>query len=368
MKILSFEQSKQTEETKQHFINLFIKATEQLRLQSSPLNPPSIPIEQISFIFNLGQNLFPIDSLNAWIAFEDPTPSSLLVNESFDTLKPVATLFSNLRISDPKTAYFSLIEGDKPEALTKIIQTAETWMTEKGAKESIGPLCLNTFLPYRFRKNVSPETSFFRWEPSFFDTHCQHFIQSGYQSHMTYHSTGMTDIEEMIQVCEKSYLNSLQKGYSYEFPEQLKEEDLKDLFQITMESFKDNDYFDPISYPLFQKIYSTPALSTRLEYFSWVKNKDQKRVGYLLAFKDRALNKEDKNEYIVWKSLVVHPSERGEGLSHALLYVGSKKAKLNGLKNQIGALIRSGNKSESSVKKQSNLWKNEYQLLRKELL
>lgn len=214
-----------------------------------------------------------------------------------------------------------------------------------GCTFAIGPMDGNTWRSYRLVTRTSGKPAFFLEPDSPLDW-AGHFRVSGFQSLARYFSamTGRLDTPALPALDQTEGMQC--RGILLR-PLELErfEEEVRRIYSLCLESFKDNLLFTPIPEEEFAWMYR-PLRPYLLPGLSWVAELGQAAVGFLFAFPDiLQARRAEKIDRVILKTLAVAPEFRGIGLGHTLVTACHSAAAGLGFHHVIHALIREGNPS-----------------------
>jgi len=324
------------------FSDLFSKAPEAFRKDPYRVSLPPAPL------------------WNTFLDFPFPKPIEFWVATIEG--RTVGRIGANISEGYPEKGYVGFFEADTThpsfsEISKRLLNTACNWLKSQEAKEIYGPICLNTWFPYRFRTNDDGVRRFL-WEPVNPPEYVQAFKDHRFKECETYVSSGFDDLESYLEGTRAGYDAALSKNYSFRVFDQarLLDRELPILYEISMKSFSKAFLFEPIPFDAFKLLY-VPFLSrfnASLSYF--LLNPDGKEVGYFFCYEDQG--------FAVMKSIAILDEARGGGLSNGLVHMSSLAAKNQGITKFITALVRSDAQSQSFNKKCQLRWTHEYSLYR----
>jgi len=251
----------------------------------------------------------------------------------------------------------------------KLLETACGWLKARGASVAHGPMNYNTWFPYRFRleslencEHEDPSSGLqFAWEPVNPPRYVEIFLKSGFSHLEDYHSQGHAGLDAFAAATRPAYERALTKGYSFRpfDASRAMDVDVPALYEISMAGFKDNFLFEPIPFEAFRGLYVPIVTKMDLSLSHMALDERGKAVAFFFCFEDQG--------YVVYKSVAVAPSARGQGLSNAVAYLAAEAGLKRGLTKMITALVKIGAQSESYAKKVRLLWEHRYVLLTKAL-
>ncbi|WP_295899499.1 hypothetical protein [uncultured Bdellovibrio sp.] len=256
--------------------------------------------------------------------------------------------------------YLGFFEAKDKSTAHSLLEKASSWLRAKGVKAAVGPVNLNTWLPYRFRTDWK-DPQVFSWEPNHPRSYSEYFESFGFQNHASYHTNGYTGLKDLFESTKADYEKALQKGFSFRplIAEQMLQKDIPSLHRITMAAFQKNFLFEPVPLDYFKEFYVPLAKKENLEHAVFAVSPSGEDVGYFFNIIEK--------DYFVLKTVGIDPVARGNGLSNAMLHHCLITAVPKGLEKTISALVKAGNQSESYGKKQKHLWTHEYTLYKKDL-
>jgi GNAT superfamily N-acetyltransferase len=218
-------------------------------------------------------------------------------------------------------------------------------LAARGCTLALGPMDGSTWRSYRLVTGTSPRPAFFL-EPASPPDWAGHFEVSGFTPLAGYFSalTGRLDAsalpapEHSTHVARRGIrLRPLEPG---NFAGEVRR-----LFPLSLESFKDNLLFSPITEEEFVSIYH-PLRPYLVPGLSWVAEHRQTAIGFVFAFPDiLQAQRGEPMDTVILKTLAVAPDFRGIGLGHALVAACHSAAAGLGYPRVIHALIRAGNRS-----------------------
>ncbi len=289
-----------------------------------------------------------------------PPSASACFFVALENNEPVGRMSAGLMRDYPDTGTFGLFEASSAEVAQSLIDSASVWMKARGAKTVYGPMAFNTWFPYRFREDSDPLQ--FSWEPKNPVIYNQYFLEAGFVAAEHYHSPGSEGLKEYAQKIKPTWEKLVQEGYQFRpfDSENFMEKEVEKLYSLSIEGFKNNKLYEPISLPLFKQLYSALAAKQDYSYSYFAVSPEGKEIGFFFIFVEK--------EYLVLKTIVVDEVYRGKGISTALSYLPALKASENGIDKFTTALIHRGNHSASYNKKSRDLWDHRYVLYRKDFL
>ncbi len=274
--------------------------------------------------------------------------------------KTIGRIGANKSAVYPGYGYIGFFQAQDQKASSLLIEEALKWLKTKNVQEVFGPVCFNTWFPYRF-KLPSEDKLQFMWEPANPPEYPGYFLKTGFEICEEYHTDGHDGLEGIVSGTAHSLKKATDRGFTFRYFDEpsLLDKEVPILHRLSMEGFKDNFLFEPIPLELFRQLYVPLAKKADLSYAVFAMNENKKEVGFFFNFID--------SEYFVLKTATVSPECRGKGVSNAMLHLAAKKALDKGINKSISALVRSGLQSESYGRKQNQLWKHNYVLYRRKI-
>jgi GNAT superfamily N-acetyltransferase len=219
-------------------------------------------------------------------------------------------------------------------------------LTAQGCTLALGPMDGNTWRSYRLVTRSSLRPAFFL-EPDSPQEWADHFEISGFQTLASYFSAQTGCLGDPAPSAPDFSSRLIRRGIRLR-PLELGNftGEVRRIFPLCLESFKDNLLFSPITEEEFVTMYR-PLRPYLVAGLSWVAEHRKACIGFVFAFPDiLQAQKGGEVDTVVLKTLAVAPNFRGIGLGHALLAACQKSAHGLGYRHVIHALIREGNISE----------------------
>jgi GNAT superfamily N-acetyltransferase len=218
-------------------------------------------------------------------------------------------------------------------------------LTGRGCTLAVGPMDGSTWRSHRLITCSSPRPAFFL-EPDLPQHWAGHFEISGFQPLASYFSALSGCLGDLSPSTPEHSSRLTRHGIRLR-PLELENFDgeVRRIFPLSLESFKDNLLFSPITEEEFLSIYR-PLRPFFVPGLCWVAEHRQTSIGFVFAIPDilQAQRGEDIDTVVV-KTVAVAPDFRGIGLGHALVAACQQSAHGLGYRHVIHALIRAGNVS-----------------------
>ncbi|NCY26692.1 MAG: hypothetical protein EBX37_18245 [Alphaproteobacteria bacterium] len=230
---------------------------------------------------------------------------------------------ASLSLHHPGTGYlgfYSLRNPSDEKVSGLLIEEACRFLEQAGATRAIGPMHLNTWLPYRFALPMSEPGSFI-WEPKNPPEDPVLWKKNGFTREMLYASQGHDGLAHFVAAMKPSWEKVKKIGFSFRSvsAERLLEEELPILHRLSMSGFADNHLFEPLPEKLFRELYVPLAgknARQNLALAAFVLSPEGREVGFSFSFIDPSHGK----PRVVLKTATILPEFRGKGLSNALFY------------------------------------------------
>ena len=276
---------------------------------------------------------------------------------AYQNNKPIARIGANVSAYYKDTGFIGFFECDanyQQEGID-LLKSAIDYLKQYGCNKILGPINFNTWFSYRLaEKHV--DSTLYPFEPINPPFYLDLFAKAGLKKHQAYTTRGIDSINYKSEKFNKDFERATSLGY------QFKALDLKnniigqveEIYKISMEGFKDNYLFEPISKELFMKLY-VPIMSIfNFEYSSIAYNDQGSPIAFFFAF--------EYGNYLVLKSIAVVPEHRGKGVSNAMMSLAFAKALKNNLSKTITALVKDEALSESYSSGGNFEWTHKYWL------
>lgn len=261
--------------------------------------------------------------------------------------------------------FFSLKDANDDATAATLLNEACRFLQASGATKAVGPMQLNTWLPYRFALPTDPDSpGAFIWEPSNPPEYPEIWKKNGFVREMLYASQGHDGLAHLVKAMQPAWQKAKASGFSFRplVPDRLLERELPILHRLSMTGFSDNHLFEPLPESIFRELYVPLAgknARQSLALAAFVLSPEQKEVGFSFSFVDPSHQK----PRVVLKTATILPEFRGKGLSNALFFETLGKLDLKTHTEFVAALVKQGAQSESYGKHCPILWRHEYELL-----
>ncbi len=276
----------------------------------------------------------------------------------------VGRVGATLTRAEPGAGYIGFFElglgADVPASAKMLLGAAEDWLAERGVKQAIGPMVVNTWFPYRYR--VGAVERRYAWEPVHPATYPELWRACGYSEYEAYRSDATRDLAAMRDRLAPSLRAVEAEGFTLRdfSADRLEDRDLPALYRLSMEVFKSAHLFEPLPYEVFRELYVPLVTKIDLSLSHFLVAPDGTEAGFLFSFLDRDPISDEIA--LVMKSIALADRFRGGGRSNALVCGAMQKALARGATLSISALIRVGNHSAAYTRETRFAFSHEYML------
>ena len=258
----------------------------------------------------------------------------LLENE-----KPITrvALYDNPHLSyeDKKTALLGYYEClGEAEVAQIFLEEVLKKIKQLSYECVIGPMNGSTWNDYRF---VSNEGESFFLEPQNPLSYPQHFEQIGFRSIAQYYSSkGKTFAVKELQIIEGENKFQEQGVRFRSLNLEDYEQELKKIHEFSLDSFKQNFLFSPISWKTFRDKYLPLKNMVNPEFVLFAEDKNKKLVGLVFAIQDIFCQTEKR---IIAKTIARNPAPKYQGLGELMVLRFVERTNKAGFASIIHALI-----------------------------
>ncbi len=256
------------------------------------------------------------------------------------------------------------------DAMGDLFKHVDLWSIANGVSQIFGPMIYNTWFPYRARiydldKFQSNDGAMdYSWEPHQPRGDEKVWQEHGFEPVETYATRALNGLSEFANRQDAALEQVIAKGFTtHSFANLMREprdrlQLLNDLFDLTMESFREAYLFLPITREQFHQLYVAGLSEIKdLSMSFLIRAPDGRPAAFSFAFPE--------SDYLVVKTLAVGEGFRGQRLSNAAMALSCNEALSQGLDKMIHALMRKGNLSEHFGGKSEVLWEHQYALFAK---
>jgi hypothetical protein len=207
----------------------------------------------------------------------------------------------------------SFVAADDPEAVARMLHDAARWLREQGAKQVIGPMDGDTWHHYRVNAGPFDEPPFLLepTNPPYYDALWR---AAGFEVIEHYTSKRIGHVGFLAEMIGPFYERAIKRGYRFRSIDLWRlDEELELVWRLSMDIFRDNPWFSPISLEEFLKLYAgiEQILVRQLVLFAEYGGQE---VGFLFAYPDEAAFT------VNYKTVGVVPAHRNGYVAWAMLY------------------------------------------------
>lgn len=237
-------------------------------------------------------------------------------SEAFFFEDPTGEFFGRILLQgsvlDPELGHWGLFclsnQPKHQEMFVKLWPEIEKWFHDYGIKKIVGPYLYTTFFPYRVRTDDLPER--YGWEPNQPRVDVDVLLKLGFDVHQSYFTNFIDGYGSFATKGTREYEEATKLGFKMrEMSKETIEEDVKIIYDLSMQGFTDNYLFAPIPFELFKSIYVPSFQSVDLRLSCIQEDPQGKPIGFNFTF--------IMDDQIVIKSVCVIPEYRGKGLLNA---------------------------------------------------
>lgn len=290
-------------------------------------------------------------------------------SEAFFFEDPTGEFFGRILLQgsvlDPELGHWGLfcLSGQEKhqQMLIQLWPQIEKWFQDYGIKKIVGPYLYTTFFPYRVRTDDLPQR--YAWEPNQPKRDVDILLKLGFEVHQTYFTNFIDGYGIFETKGTKEYEEAVKQGFKFrQMTKETIEQDVRIIYDLSMQGFTDNYLFAPIPFELFKSIYVPSFQSVDLSTSCIQEDSNGKPIGFNFTFV--------LDDQIVIKSVCVLPEYRGKGLLNAgIRYTMLKAMSLYPqVKKVATALIHEDNGPSRHVANQTQDKKrHEYVLMSKDI-
>ena len=232
----------------------------------------------------------------------------------------------------------------------------------------IGPIDNNTWNRYRFvKKNVIESIKPFFLEIENDLKIVDEFIKLGYKEYSRYYSSIVDIKSKILEIKENLNTELIEGKYKFVLGSELEFDKLiKEIYEITVKSFKNNTLYEEVTYDEFVKTYYKIKDFIKLEYiYILYDEKTDNAISFLFAIPDyNDIINNGSTDTIIAKTLSVIPKYQGLGLGRYLIDKLTLDVYEKGFSRIIHAFMEENNVSKKISDKNANVIR-EYTLLYK---
>lgn len=292
----------------------------------------------------------------------------ILLEQGIEIAKATCYIKNTPQVNGKAIATIGDFETNSEENGIKILQKCEEILRKEGIDFIVGPMNGNTWRKYRTVKfsNGEPE---FLLENVNSNEYNKIFIESGFEEIYTYTST-----KGLIKdAYESEILDILESKITEEnitirkFDKNNYLEDLRKIYNISIQSFSNNPLYTPIEEKDFIQQYE-PYINMVDEELILIAEKEGKEIGFVFCIPDfNGLKIEGKLNTLILKTIAVLPEYEELAIGNIMLKRIAKIAQAKQFEKWIFAFMYSNNTSQKMAKRNKTEIIREYALYGKEL-
>lgn len=292
----------------------------------------------------------------------------ILLEQGIEIAKATCYMKNTPQVNGKAIATIGEFETSNEENGIKILQKCEEILRKKRVDFIVGPMNGNTWRKYRTVKfsNGEPE---FLLENVNSNEYNKIFIESGFEEIYTYTST-----KGLIKdAYESEILDILESKITEEnitirkFDKNNYLEDLRKIYNISIQSFNNNPLYTPIEEKDFIQQYEA-YINMVDEELILIAEKEEKEIGFVFCIPDfNGLKIEGKLNTLILKTIAVLPEYEELAIGNIMLKRIAKIAQAKRFEKWIFAFMYSNNTSQKMAKRNKTEIIREYALYGKEL-
>ncbi|BBM35129.1 GNAT family N-acetyltransferase [Pseudoleptotrichia goodfellowii] len=287
------------------------------------------------------------------IKIERPSEITVFYSESGETEGNLYLWHNRPDYNGKKTSYIGNVTVNEAfrEKGSEILEEIFKQLKNEKVQVIIGPLNGTTWNTYRYvtEKGERPK---FLMEPWNEDYYPDLFEKTGFVSLAGYISSISENMKKSENIKRK-----MEKIKKFDFYNDIKVESienkdlnevLNDVYDLTIEAFKNNFLYTELDREIFLKMYMSYKDKLVKQFFKLVYLKEE-LVGYVFGIPDYAeLYYKKKVDTVILKTIAVAPKYNGKGIGYILIDEFIKEVQNNGYSNIIYALMHESNVSKNT--------------------
>lgn len=254
------------------------------------------------------------------------------------------------------------------EAGTKLLEECERILKEKGVKQIVAPMNGNTWKQYRSLKWSNGDAPFVMEKVSPVEYN-EVFEKAGFKEIDEYTSTK----GKVKDYFDNEILDEIEKRLADEnitirkFEKSKAVEELKKIYNVSVQSFCRNPFYTPIDEENFIAQY-TPFIEMVDDDLILMAEKDGKEIGFLFAIPDfNEMQTKGKISTLILKTIAVLPEYEDMAIGNVMNRIIAKKALEKGFEDWIYAFMYKDNTSQKLAERNGTQTMREYVLFGKDL-
>lgn len=239
-------------------------------------------------------------------------------------------------LKDKTAGFIGHYDAINEESAIALLNHAFAQLRKYNCEVAVGPIDGNTWRRYRFIYERGEEPVFFL-EPNNPEHYPRHFLLAGFQPLANYFSALNKNLALRDPKADTIENKFKEEGISLRpFSVQNSKADLGAIFQLSLQSFKSNYLYSPITEDEFMEKYQALLPMIKANFLLMAEDNDT-LVGYVLALPN--YNEGHKPETIILKTVARHSERKYAGLGRYLVDKVQKEAFENGYSRVIHALM-----------------------------
>lgn len=299
---------------------------------------------------------------------DDGNIQIVLMNNGEELAKATCYYTETPEVEGQRIGTIGEFETKNQESGIIILEKCEEVLKEKGVKLIVAPMNGNTWKKYRTLKYSNGEPTFLM-ENVNPKEHNEILLKAGFEELHTYTSTkGLikdTYESESLDIIE----NNLEEANIVirKFNKEEAINDLKKIYNVSVESFSRNPLYTPIGEKEFLKQYE-PYINMVDDELILIAEKEGKEVGFVFCIPDfNQLKIEGKLNTLILKTIAVLPEYENLAIGNIMLRHIAKKAQSKNFEKWIFAFMYSNNTSQKMAKRNKTEVIREYVLYGKKI-
>jgi len=288
------------------------------------------------------------------IMIERPSEIVVIHNENYEMAGSLNLWHNRPDFNGKKTSYignvniFEKYRKDEKNIFNEIFES----LKKEGIETIIGPLNGTTWNTYRYVTEKGNGRRFLL-EPWNEDYYVSLFEEIGFKHLAEYISTVM---EGMNSEGRKNLNKKMERLKKFDYYRDIRIESaegkdlltvLNDVYNLTVESFKNNFLYSELEREIFLKMYMSYEDKIVKKFFKMLYLKDE-LIGYVFGIPDYTeLGYKGKIETMILKTIAVSPVYNGKGMGYILIDSLVEETEKEGYENVIYALMHESNISKN---------------------
>lgn len=267
-----------------------------------------------------------------------PASATLFCVMDGDRVDAYAAAVVNPQIPEGLLGWFESV--DRPEAAAMLFDAVQAHFAERGIKSVIGPMNGSTWAAYRV---ALPEGTPFFLDMENKPYYAKLFESNGFETIASYHSTRADLSERAFPRLERMTPVFQARGVTISnFESDRAETILREIHELSLESFKHNFLYTPVPVELFLQKYKPMLAKVPPQCILLARDKSGRLIGYLFAIPNLVCH--NRRELVI-KTLAVRPEPVARGLGAFLVELCSRRAYESGVQAVYHALMHDANQS-----------------------